>query len=148
MSTVAVTTSPQLAKSSAARGRGKRVLSWTLRVVAAAILAQTLFFKFTGAPESIHIFSTLGMEPWGRIGTGLAELVACVLLLTPRTVVIGAALSLGIMIGAIGGHLTKLGIVVQDDGGLLFALAMVVTGCSLALLSIHRRDIAKLLRRE
>lgn len=145
---LAATTIPHVTASPSAQARKMRALCWVLRLVAAAILAQTLFFKFTGAPESVYIFSTLGMEPWGRIGAGLAELVACALLLTTRTAVIGAALSLGIMVGAIGGHLTKLGIVVQEDGGLLFALALIVTGCSLALLSIHRKEIAKLLQRD
>ena len=58
--------------------KGKNVLSWILRLVVAAILVQTLFFKFTGASVPIHIFETLGAEPWGRIGTGVLELVAVV----------------------------------------------------------------------
>jgi hypothetical protein len=116
-------------------------VSWALRVVAAAILAQTLFFKFTAAPESVHIFETLGMEPWGRIGSGVAELVAVALLLRTRTVALGALLALGVMAGAIASHLTRLGIAVQDDGGLLFGLALVVTGSCAALLWIHRRSL-------
>ena len=63
----------------------RAIVSWACRIVAAAILAQTLFFKFTAAPESVHIFSTLGLEPWGRIGSGVAELIAAILLLAPRT---------------------------------------------------------------
>src|SRR5207247_5256342 len=104
------------------------IASWILRGVAAVILLQTLFFKFTGAKESIYIFSTLGLEPWGRIGSGVAELIASVLLLYPRTVVYGAALSLAVISGAIVSHLTKLGITlpVVDDHGELFALAVVV----------------------
>jgi uncharacterized membrane protein YphA (DoxX/SURF4 family) len=66
---------------------------WALRIVAALILLQTLFFKFSGAEESVYIFSTLGMEPWGRIGSGVLELIASVLILYPRTTFIGAALS-------------------------------------------------------
>jgi hypothetical protein len=112
-----------------------------LRVTAAAILVQTLFFKFTGAEESIYIFTTLGMEPWGRFGSGVAELIACILLLTPRTVPIGALLALGVIGGAIVSHLTKLGIVVKDDGGLLFLLAVVVFLASAAVLWIRRGEI-------
>ena len=119
----------------------KTALSWTLQVVAAAILAQTLFFKFSGAEESKYIFATLGAEPWGRVATGFAELVAVLLLLTPPTVALGALLSVGLMTGAIGAHLTKLGIVVRDDGGLLFGLAATVFVCSAAVLVIRRRQI-------
>ncbi|MEZ5978855.1 MAG: DoxX family protein [Planctomycetota bacterium] len=117
------------------------VLSWIARAVAAVVLAQTLFFKFTGAPESVYIFEKLGAEPWGRIGSGVVELVAVVLLLIPRTVAVGAALALGVIVGAIGSHLTLLGIVVQDDGGLLFSLACLVFVCSAFLLVVHRREL-------
>ncbi len=117
------------------------VVSWLARIVAAVILVQTLFFKFTGAPESVFIFTTVGQEPWGRYGSGVVELVASVLLFLPATVGIGAALALGTMSGAIFFHLTKLGLVVHDDGGLLFTLALVVFGCSALLLWIHRRTL-------
>ena len=116
------------------------VISWILQLIAAGILLQTLFFKFTGAEESKYIFSTLGVEPWGRIASGVAELIAAVLLLTPRTVTIGAILSCGVMAGAIGAHLTKLGIVVKDDGGLLFGLAVTVfVACIIVLLIRHEQ---------
>jgi len=117
------------------------IVSWTFQVIAAAILAQTLFFKFSGAAESKYIFTTLGVEPWGRIGTGLLELVAVTLLLTPRLAVFGAGLASGLMSGAIFSHLTKLGIVVQDDGGLLFGLAVTVLGSSAVVLWLRRREI-------
>jgi putative oxidoreductase len=119
----------------------KVVISWSLQIITAAILFQTLFFKFTGAEESRHIFQTLGAEPWGRIASGLVELVAVVLLLVPRTVVLGALLSLGVISGAIVSHLTKLGIVVKDDGGLLFGLAVTVFVCSALILILRRRQI-------
>jgi len=122
------------------------IVSWVLQIVAAVILFQTLFFKFTGAEESVYIFTTLGMEPWGRIGSGVVELVAVVLLLVPRTVVVGALLALGVITGAIASHLTKLGIVVRDDGGLLFGLALVVFVSSLGILLIRRRRLAVLVR--
>jgi putative oxidoreductase len=117
------------------------VLSWTLQIMAAVILGQTLFFKFTAAPESVHIFTTLGMEPWGRLGSGVAELIAVVLLLMPHTVTLGALLALGIISGAIASHLTKLGLVVKDDGGLLFALALTVFAASAIILVLRRVEI-------
>jgi len=120
-----------------------KLFSWTLRLVAAAILLQTLFFKFTAAPESVYIFTTLGMEPWGRIGSGIAELIAAVLLLVPATRAYGALLALAVMAGAIGSHLTRLGIEVQGDGGLLFALALIVSICSAFVLLIHRHEWMK-----
>ena len=116
-------------------------VSWILQLVAAAILFQTLFFKFTGAEESVYIFTTLGLEPWGRIGSGVAELIACILLLVPRTVPLGAILALGVISGAIVSHLTKLGIVVKGDGGLLFGLAVVVFVASAVVLVIRRGQI-------
>src|SRR6266568_3058904 len=105
-------------------------VSWICRIVAAVILAQTLFFKFTGAPESVYIFTKVGLEPWGRYASGVAELFAAALLIFPRTTWAGALLAAAVMIGAIGSHLTKLGIVVQDDGGLLFILAVIVLTCA------------------
>ena len=98
---------------------------WAARIVAAAILGQTLFFKFSGAEETIYIFETLGAEPWGRIGSGVMEAIAVILLLTPRFAGIGGLLTMGVMAGAIGAHLTKLGIEVMDDGGTLFIMALI-----------------------
>ena len=119
------------------------IASWTLRGIAAVILLQTLFFKFTGAKESVYIFSTLGLEPWGRIGSGIVELIASILLLLPSTVVFGAILSLGVISGAIVSHLTKLGITLPavDDHGELFALAVVVFVCSAVILIMHRHEV-------
>lgn len=119
----------------------QRIASWILQIVVAAILFQTLFFKFTGAEESVYIFSTLGIEPWGRYASGFAELIACVLLLIPVTAAYGAMLSLCVIAGAILSHLTKLGIVVQDDGGLLFGLALAVFTGSAIVLFLRRREI-------
>jgi len=116
-------------------------LSWLLRITAAVILAQTLFFKFTAAPESVYIFDKVGLGAPGRIGSGIAELIAAILLLIPGTVWLGAALALGVMGGAIMSHLTVLGIVVMNDHGLLFGLALTVALCSAILLLIHRRSI-------
>lgn len=121
--------------------KGATIASWVLQIITAGILFQTLFFKFTAAPESVYIFTALGAEPWGRIGSGVAELAACLLLLTPRLVPLGALASLGVISGAILSHLTKLGVVVQGDGGLLFGLALTVFACSAAILVIRRRQV-------
>ena len=118
-----------------------QILSWALQIVAALILAQTLFFKFTGAKESIYIFSRIGAEPWGRIGSGVAELIVAILLLYPRTVVYGAMGAVMIMVGAIGAHLAVLGISVENDGGLLFGLALAVFICGLILMVLHRQSL-------
>jgi putative oxidoreductase len=104
----------------------KKVLSLVLRIVAAVILLQTLYFKFTGAPESVDLFTKLGVEPWGRIGTGIVELFTGILLLIPSTAFLGAFLGMGVMTGAIGSHLLVLGIESAGDGGTLFILAIVV----------------------
>ncbi|MEZ5398431.1 MAG: hypothetical protein R2729_02110 [Bryobacteraceae bacterium] len=119
------------------------ILSWVLRLTAAGILLQTLYFKFTAAPESVYIFSTLGIEPWGRIGSGVAELIASALLLYPRTVAVGATFALAIISGAIFSHLTTLGIALPSvgDHGELFALAVTVFACSAGLIAMHRREL-------
>ncbi len=120
------------------------IIGWICRVAVAVILFQTLFFKFTGAEESKYIFSTLmgpELEAYGRIGSGIVELFAVILLLVPRTAWLGAVLALGTISGAIMSHLTKLGIEVQGDGGLLFALALTVFVLSGVVLLIYRRDL-------
>src|SRR5277367_5238584 len=117
------------------------VISWICRITAAVIMLQTLFFKFTSAPESIYIFTRVHMEPWGRYGTGTVELIASILLMSSCRCWIGALMALGVMAGAIFSRLTLLGIVVQNDGGLLFGLAITVTICSLVTLVLHRRQI-------
>jgi hypothetical protein len=121
--------------------RMANITSWVCQVVAAVILAQTLYFKFSGAPESKYIFSTLGVEPWGRIGTGVLELVAVFLLLNPATAILGGLLSMGLMGGALMSHLTKLGIEVQGDGGLLFGLACTVMLTSAIVVLIRRTQL-------
>jgi hypothetical protein len=121
--------------------RAQQVCSWMLQVLAAAILLQTLFFKFTGAEESVYIFSTLGVEPAGRIASGVLELVTAVLLLVPSTVTAGAVLAAGVMAGAIVSHLTVLGIEVKGDGGLLFGLAVAVFASAAIVLFLRRAEI-------
>jgi uncharacterized membrane protein YphA (DoxX/SURF4 family) len=120
---------------------------WVLRIIAAAIMLQTLYFKFSGADESVYIFSQLGMEPWGRIGTGVLELIASLLILFPKTTFPGALLAAALMAGAIGSHLFKLGIVIKNDGGQLFIYALLVFVSSAALIFIYRHAGIGLLKK-
>ena len=117
------------------------IFTWIIKLIAVVILLQTLYFKFSGTEESIYIFSTLGMEPWGRIGSGVLELIASILILYPRTTFIGAALGTGLMSGAIFFHLTKLGIPVRGDGGQLFIYALLVFISCVILLFICRKEL-------
>ena len=120
-----------------------KIFDWTLRIVVAVILLQTLFFKFTGAKESVYIFTTLGAEPWGRIGSGLVELIASIFLLIPRTAALGAILVFGTICGAIFAHLTRLGLTIPavDDHGELFGLAITIFLGSLVILYLRRAEI-------
>jgi hypothetical protein len=118
-----------------------KIVSWILAIVAAVILLQTLFFKFTGAPESIYIFEKTGLGDFGRYGSGIVELIAAILLIVPKTRAAGAVVALGVMCGALLFHFTTLGIEVQGDGGFLFYLALVVFVCVIVLLVMHRQAI-------
>ncbi len=125
----------------------QNILSWLLRVAAAAILLQTLYFKFTAHPQSVALFSLLGVEPWGRIGTGIIELITGILLLIPATAFVGAFLGIGLMSGAILSHLAVIGIESHGDGGLLFGLAIAVFVMCAAIMWLHRGQGAALYRR-
>lgn len=125
----------------------KITVYWIARIAAALILLQTLYFKFTGAEESVYIFSAIGIEPWGRIGTGVLELITAILLLLNATAWIGALLGLGIMAGAIFFHLTVLGIEVKGDGGYLFLLASMVTLCCIFILAYNKQRIRVVLNK-
>ena len=127
--------------------RKKNIILWVFRLLAAIIMLQTLFFKFTAAEESVYIFSRLGMEPWGRIGVGIGELIASTLILIPSATGFGAVLGLGLMSGAIFFHLTRLGIVVQNDSGQLFIYAMLVFVSCLVLVFANRGQIIHLFYR-
>ncbi len=124
-----------------------KVVTWVLRITAAVILFQTLFFKFTAAPESVYIFTKVGAEPWGRIGSGIVELIAAILILIPRYSWLGSLLAVGVMAGAIVSHLTLLGIVVMGDNGLLFGLALTVFVTSAINLFMLRQQIPVIGRR-
>jgi uncharacterized membrane protein YphA (DoxX/SURF4 family) len=122
------------------------IFIWIVKLIAVVILVQTLYFKFTGAEESVYIFSTLGVEPYGRIGSGIVELIASVLILIPRTTLIGALLGLGTMTGAIFSHLFLLGISVKNDGGELFILAIITFLCCAVIIFINKSKIPDLLK--
>jgi len=124
-----------------ALSRADAIVSWGLQLTVAAILMQTLFFKFTAAPESVYIFRTLGVDPWGRLATGTVELVASLLLLAPGTAPAGALLAFVVMAGAVVTHLTVLGIEVQGDGGLLFGLALLALTASAGVLGLRRGQL-------
>lgn len=119
-----------------------KIIITLLRIIPAFIMLQTLWFKFSASEESIYIFSTLGMEPSGRIGTGVAELIASILLLIPSVCQIGALMGIGLMSGAIFFHITKLGIEVMNDDGQLFYYALIVLICSLITFFIHSGQFA------
>ena len=122
------------------------IMIWFLRILVAVILLQTLYFKFSGADESIYIFTSVGMEPYGRIGSGIAELIASILIVYPRTTWIGALIGMGVMIGAIASHLLVLGIVVQNDGGALFILALITFICCSILVYLNKNKLFNLLK--
>jgi uncharacterized membrane protein YphA (DoxX/SURF4 family) len=122
------------------------IFLWIIKLVAVVILLQTLYFKFTAAEESVYIFTTLGIEPFGRIGSGIVELLASILILIPRTTVLGAMLGLGTMLGALVSHLLFLGIEVKNDGGTLFILALITFLCCTLLLYNERGKVSDLLR--
>jgi len=121
------------------------ILTWIIKLIAVVILLQTLYFKFSAADESVYIFTTLGVEPYGRIGSGVIELIASILILIPRTTLLGALLGFFTMMGAIFSHLFILGIVVQKDGGTLFALALITLFCCIFLLYKNRHTFSRLL---
>jgi uncharacterized membrane protein YphA (DoxX/SURF4 family) len=122
------------------------VFIWIIKLIAVIILVQTLFFKFTGAEESVYIFTKLGIEPFGRIGSGVVELIASILILIPRTTLVGALLAAGTMMGALVSHLFVLGIEVQNDGGTLFTLAIITLICCLILVLNQKNKIPDLLK--
>ncbi len=123
----------------------KATNSWLLRIVAAIIMLQTLYFKFSGAEESIYIFTALGIEPWGRFLVASFELIASILILYPRSTGIGALLGMGLMLRAIFSHITVLGLVVKDDGGQLFTYACIVLVCCSILVFQNRESLISLI---
>ncbi|HEU5289963.1 MAG TPA: DoxX family membrane protein [Cyclobacteriaceae bacterium] len=127
--------------------KSKVLIYWGIRLVAALIMLQTLYFKFTASEESVFIFTTVGMEPWGRIAVGVLELIASVLILINLTAWLGALLALGLMAGAIMMHFTLLGIEVKGDGGQLFLYALIVATCSMVILVFNKKIILDSLKK-
>jgi hypothetical protein len=125
----------------------KNTISWILRLTVAIILLQTLYYKFTAHPDSVHIFTALGVEPWGRIGLGIVELITSILILVPNTKIIGMINSLGIILGAILSHFLVIGFNVSNDGGGLFTLAIIVFISSSIFLIMHKIEVVALVQR-
>ncbi len=125
----------------------KQIGIWILKIVASGIMLQTLYFKFSAAPESVYIFSSLGLEPYGRLGIGVLELIASIAILIPATTGLGAILAVGLMTGAIFSHLGKLGIVVMDDGGQLFIYAILVFVSSTILAWLNKKKLLNMIKR-
>ena len=123
----------------------KKTISTLLRITIAIILLQTLYFKFTAHPDSVHIFSELGVEPWGRIALGIIELITAALILIPRSQIIGIFLSLGIILGAIFSHILVIGFNVSNDGGGLFTLAIIVFISAMIYIMINWSELISIL---
>lgn len=121
------------------------IFIWIVKLIAVVIILQTIYFKFSGAEESVYIFSTLGIEPYGRIGSGVVELIASILLLIPRTALLGALLGAGTMAGALLSHIVFLGIEVKNDGGTLFILAIITLLCCLLIIYNQKHKISDLM---
>jgi len=119
----------------------KKYVFVILRLIIAIVLLQTLRYKFTGHPDSVHIFTLIGLEPYGRIGIGIIELLAAILLCIPKTIWLGALLTAGVLAGAIFFHLTSLGIEVKADGGSLFYMALATFLLSLIVLWKERKAV-------
>lgn len=123
------------------------ILQWVLRLIAAIIMLQTLYFKFSGAEESVYIFTQMGIEPWGRYGTGIAELIASILILYKPLTAFGSLMAVGIMSGALVSHILVLGVVVKDDNGLLFSYALIVWLASVILAWLNRAQLVDFLKK-
>ena len=119
----------------------KKTIDLGLRILIAVILLQTLRYKFTAHPDSVYIFSQVGLEPYGRIVIGVLELISAILILIPQTIWLGAGLTLGIISGAIIMHITRIGIEVNNDGGTLFYMALLIFILALTVLWKNRKNI-------
>ncbi len=119
----------------------KKYLPLGLRLIIAIILIQTLRFKFTAHPDSVYIFTKVGFGPYGRVGIGILELIASILLIIRKTAWLGALIALGVLLGAVMMHLTILGIEIEKDGGVLFATALVTAMLSAVVFYFHRDQI-------
>ena len=125
----------------------RAIALWILRLVPAVILLQTLYFKFTANPQSVKLFTMIGMEPYGRIGTGVIELIAAILILIPRFTGYGAIIGLIMMTGALYFHLTKIGVYFDGDAG-LFIYALITFVCCAILIFVYKNQLENKLRRK
>lgn len=123
------------------------IIQWILRIIASLIMLQTLYYKFSGSAESVYIFSQMNMEPWGRYATGMAELVASLLILYKPTTAIGSFFAVGIMSGALLSHAFVLGVEVMEDHGLLFLYALIVWVAAILLLWIEREKLFGIIKK-
>ena len=117
----------------------KKIISWILQLVVVVILGQTLFYKFTDAPETAELFAQLGMGAFGYKLIGLLELIACILLLIPASVATGALLGWGLMTGAIIAHVTEIGF--EGELGVLGAMAITAWLCCMVIMYLNRRSL-------
>jgi uncharacterized membrane protein YphA (DoxX/SURF4 family) len=125
----------------------RKIIEWILSFIAAVILLQTLFYKFSASEESVYIFTTIGLEPWGRIVIGVLEGIAGLLLIVPKSRLFGAILSIGLMSGALFFHFTSLGIEVMGDGGQIFLYSCLVLICSLIIVFFRKLEIVEILKK-
>lgn len=121
--------------------RHHKLVDYMVRGTPALIMLQTLYYKFTGSEESVYIFSRMGVEPWGRYGTGVLELVASACLLYPSLIWLGAGMGITLMCGAVVSHVMVLGIEVQGDGGYLFCLACITLLLCVVTLWYYKKDV-------
>lgn len=138
-------------------------IKWALAIYVAFVFIQSLLFKFSGSQETVIIFNTIadwmaGIAPlsaiaepfreYGGVSVGSVELVASVMILIPKTRLLGALTALGVISGAIFFHLfTPLGVnrVVDaagnTDGGVLFFMACGVWLSSAVIIWLERRAV-------
>lgn len=115
-------------------------LTLTAQGVAAMLLLMASIGKFSGDPGSVEVFVSLGMEPTGRYLIAAIELVAALLLMSPLAA-LGSVIVVGVMCGAIIAHVTQLGLVVNDDGGMLVGMLAAVLLCSVYVLVSRRKEL-------
>lgn len=123
----------------------KKIFSWLLRIIIAILFLQTLSFKFTAHPDSVYIFSKLGVEPYGRVALGIIELITSLLILIPRTKLVGILFSFFIILGAIASHFFVIGIEIKGDGGGLLLYAFIIFIACVLLFILYRKEFQKVL---
>lgn len=120
---------------------GIQIIDIGTRLIASGILGFSAFLKLTAAPATVFIFQKLGMEPSGRFGVAVLEIIALVLILIPKTAWRGAILGCMMMFGAICMHLAMAQVTILGDHGLMFASAIVVFACCISVLVFHKAEL-------